>query len=299
MGAPDDFPAGVLLVDKPAGWTSHDVVAKLRRAAGQRRAGHTGTLDPLATGLLVLAFGRATRLVEYATRHDKQYEGLIRLGASTTTDDSEGAVVGGGPVPTLTPHVLLELERAFSGELLQRPPAFSAISQGGRRAYDAARAGQPLDLPPRPVTVRALSLTPADETTLAFHVSCSAGTYVRALARDLGQRLGCGGHIAALRRTAVGALHVRDALPLAELVERLPAEGLEALALPEDELILDCAAALVGAHSAGRLATGLSVTGDTWPDCDPLRVYDEEGAFRGIGRLAGGELRPVKVFSPR
>ncbi|MFN8508066.1 MAG: tRNA pseudouridine(55) synthase TruB [Dehalococcoidia bacterium] len=293
-------PEGILLIDKPAGWTSHDVVAKARRLTRQRRIGHTGTLDPMATGLLVLCLGRATRLVEYLTAHDKRYEGEIVLGVSTDTDDAEGTTTARAPVPPIDGATIEMLEARFTGALLQRPPAYSAVKVEGKRAYAVARGGGELELAARPVTVHSLALTDLGGGRLAIRVHCGPGTYIRSLARDIGAALGCGAHLAALRRTSSGAFDVADAFTLGEL-ERICANGrLQDALLPNDEGLAGMDAALLDADSAARFATGREVACDAAPS-ECVRVFDAAGALAGIGAIAPeGGLRPLKVlqFAP-
>jgi tRNA pseudouridine55 synthase len=288
-------PEGLLLVDKPAGWTSHDVVAKVRRLAGQRRIGHTGTLDPAATGLLVLCLGRATRLVEFMEGHRKAYSGEVVLGVRTATDDAEGDVLERRPVPEIDERALRQLEAAFSGELDQVPPAYSAVSVGGTRAYAAARKGRALDLPSRRVTVYELSLRWAGAERIAIDVECSAGTYVRSLARDIGKSLGCGAHLAMLRRTRVGRFSVQDAPSLAGLEAAIRrAGGIEPFLLPADEALLHLRVALLSSP-ADSWGAGPKSTGGL----EALRVYGARGEFRGIAGLGqGAGIRPWKVIEP-
>jgi tRNA pseudouridine55 synthase len=250
---------GILLVDKPAGWTSHDVVAQVRGLARQRQIGHTGTLDPLATGLLVLCLGRGTRLVEYMVGHDKAYEGEIRLGAATTTDDAEGEVIEAAPVPAVTAEMLRGLEARFSGAIEQIPPAFSAVNIQGQRAYAIARKGGAPALQPRPVVIYSLHLEVAAPETLRIAVSCGAGTYVRSLARDIGRALGTTGHLASLRRTRVGAFDIRDAWEIEALGVIASAGLLGETLIPPDEGVADLAAAIV-APGGAQLAHGAHIT---------------------------------------
>jgi tRNA pseudouridine55 synthase len=288
---------GILLVDKPAGWTSHDVVAKVRGLARQRQIGHTGTLDPLATGLLVLCLGRATRLVEYMTGHNKTYEGEIRLGAATTTDDAEGEVVVTVPVPPLTDEVLRRVEAQFSGAIEQVPPAFSAVKVAGQRAYAVARKGGSPTLQPRPVTVHALRLTPAGLESLRIEATVSAGTYVRSLARDIGRALGSEGHLASLRRTRAGLFDLSGAWPLDDLVT-LAAAGLfgEAL-LPQDEGVADLAAAILSPERARLLANGERLRVESGGPIPVARVFDSTGEFVAIGQVRDDQiLQPLKVL---
>lgn len=223
---------GLLLIDKPSGITSHGVVARVRRLLGVRKVGHSGTLDPDATGLLVLGVGRGTRLLTFLVGADKEYEATIRLGWSTTTDDAAGEQLG--PAVSVTPEHLSACApalTALSGEIQQVPSAVSAIKVGGERAYDLVRSGVEVDLGARPVTVYAIEqvgaprLGPADGgaafADLDIRVACSSGTYVRALARDLGVALGCGAHVVALRRTRLGPFDLAEAVALESLTEEV------------------------------------------------------------------------------
>jgi len=199
-------------VAKPAGPTSHDVVDIARRALGEQRVGHLGTLDPFAKGLLVLVVGRATRLAPFAAEWPKTYEGVIRLGVTTDTDDLTGAVVATAPWTGITPAQLADVIGGFRGAYDQRPPAYSAVKIEGERAYRRARRGEIVAPEPRPVEIRELELVEAAVPDLQFRATVSAGTYLRSLARDIGAKLGCGAHLTALRRTAVGPLRLADAV---------------------------------------------------------------------------------------
>ena len=242
---------GVLLVDKPAGMTSHDVVAIVRRASGERRIGHAGTLDPFATGLLVLLLGRATRLLPYLAGDPKVYEATVRFGHETTTDDATGQPTNHASQPHLSvvEKSILEL----TGLLTQVPPAYSAKQIAGRRAYDAARAGAPLDLPAAPVTVYGWMVGSWDGTTLHATIRCSGGTYIRALARDLGRACGSAAHLSALRRTASGPFVVADAVTLdavraGDLPLRSPVDSLDG-----------CAPEVIDATAIARVVRGMPV----------------------------------------
>ncbi len=210
---------GLLVVDKEAGWTSHDVVAWVRRLIRQRQVGHAGTLDPLATGVLVLCLGQATRLAEYLQRHPKRYQATIRLGETTDTYDAEGQPVERRPVPLLSQEELVPYLQRFQGTITQRPPAFSAVKVAGVAAHRRARRGETVALPPREVTIRELRLLSWTPPELSLEVTCSAGTYIRSLAHDLGQAIGCGAHLVALRRTASGPFTLADAVPLRNLAQ--------------------------------------------------------------------------------
>jgi tRNA pseudouridine55 synthase len=211
--------SGLVIVDKPGGMTSHDVVTRVRRLAGTRRVGHAGTLDPMATGVLVVAVHRATRLLGHLTLTDKRYDATIRLGASTTTDDVEGEVLASRSTEAVTEDAVREALGAFQGEIDQVPSSVSAIKVKGKRAYDRVRAGEQVDLPPRRVTIHALDVTGLDLPDVRISVHCSTGTYIRAIARDLGAALHVGGHLTALRRTAVGPFTLDEARTLDHLTE--------------------------------------------------------------------------------
>jgi tRNA pseudouridine55 synthase len=209
---------GLLLVDKPSGPTSHDVIDGVRRACGLRRVGHAGTLDPFASGLLLVLLGRATRLAQFLVGLTKRYQGTIQLGVVTDTHDRTGAVTAAAPGAEQIPDA--EIRRAMAsltGVQRQRPPAYSAKKLAGRRAYRMARRGETVDLPAIDVEVGRFALTARDGAKLHFEALVSSGTYVRALARDLGERVGCGAHLSELRRTAVGSFEVRDAVPLVQI----------------------------------------------------------------------------------
>ncbi len=209
---PDAGPGtGLFLIDKPAGPTSHDVVQRLRRWTGIRRVGHGGTLDPMATGLLPIFVGRATRLIEYLGEHTKHYRATVRLGVSTDTDDAEGAVVAEAPVPDLSAAEIEQALGAFRGTIEQVPPAFSAVKVGGVTAHRAARRGDPVEIAPREVTIHALTMGDWRSPLLDLEMTVSTGTYVRAIARDLGAQLGCGGHVIEMRRTGIGPVRVEQA----------------------------------------------------------------------------------------
>lgn len=211
--------SGLVVVDKPGGVTSHDVVARVRRLAGTRKVGHAGTLDPMATGVLVLGVNRATRLLGHLTLTDKRYDATIRLGATTTTDDAEGEVVSTIPTTELTEDAVRAAVTSFVGEIDQVPSAVSAIKVDGRRAYARVRAGEDVELPARRVTIHAVEVTRLDLPDVDISVHCSSGTYIRAIARDLGSALGVGGHLTALRRTTVGPFDLAAAHLLDELAD--------------------------------------------------------------------------------
>ena len=285
-------------MDKPKGWTSHDVVAKVRGLVHQRQVGHTGTLDPMATGLLVLCLGGATRLVEYMAGHDKTYEGEITLGESTTTDDTEGDVLQVRPVPELSDALLRALELRFTGELRQRPPAFSAVKVAGQRAYAVARRGGDPVLQPRTVRIHAIRLKPLSATSLIASVKCGAGTYIRSLARDLGEAIGSAAHLSALRRTSAGPFSVLDAWSIESLQGLATDDRLDLAIAPSDDGITALAAAIVTSDRASALAQGRRISTAAASECGSARIYSAAGEFVGIGRISGdGMLQPLKVLT--
>ena len=219
--------AGLLLVDKPAGITSHDVVARVRKSAGTRKVGHAGTLDPMATGLLVLGIESGTKLLTFVVGNDKTYLATIRLGQNTTTDDAEGEVIETRDASQISLEQIHAEIAKLTGDILQRPSSVSAIKVDGERAYARVRAGEIVELPQRPVTVASFEILSPMRSTGRFididvEVSCSSGTYIRALARDLGEALGVGGHLTALRRTRIGGFKVADAITLENAPSALP-----------------------------------------------------------------------------
>ena len=256
----------------------------------------------MATGLLVLCVGQATRLVEYLTGHDKRYTGVIRLGVTTTTGDAEGQAVTTRPVPDLTPRAVEDTLRKFTGPLMQVPPAHSALKVDGRRAYALARAGNAPEMAPRPVAIHSLTGRLVAPDSIAIDVTCSAGTYIRSLARDIGEDLGCGAHLAALRRESAGPFRVEQAVSL-QALERLAAAGdLEGILLSIDEGIRDMEAALVNDEAADIIANG----GWWATECgveraaEVARIYSAKGDFVGVGSVSSsGEIRPMKVLRRR
>jgi tRNA pseudouridine55 synthase len=281
------FRHGLLLVDKPAGPTSHDVVQAARRALKERRIGHTGTLDPTATGLLVLCVGKATRLQQYLLAWPKTYVGEIRLGIATTTYDTEGEPVGEvRPVPALGAARMRELEARYSGELEQLPPPYSAKKTGGRKFYELARAGESVPLEPKRVSVHHLRLEEAEGERLRFDVTCSSGTYVRSLAHDIGAALGCGGHLAWLRRVRIGPWAVEQAVK-AELLARRDSElderafvPLSQTSLPYPEVLLNPVALDHFCHGREVLVRDVEAMP---PPGGNVTVRDRAGELVGIG----------------
>lgn len=285
---------GLLNIDKPAGPTSHDVVARVRRMAGRStRVGHAGTLDPMATGVLPVALGHATRLIEYLADARKGYVGLVRLGATTATDDAEGEVLATCPVPPLDDAAIEAAVAPLRGAILQIPPAYAALHYQGRRLYDLARAGAAPELPPRPVVIYRLDWERAGPDTLRIVVECGKGAYIRSLARDIGAALGCGAHLAALRRTFVGPFHLDTALSL-DTLGADPANLVAAL-LPPETAIADWPAVTLDAEKARRVANGMPVDLPAL-DGERARAHGPDGALLAVLRRSGDHWRPEKVF---
>ena len=291
---------GLVIVAKPGGLTSHDVVARIRRLAGTRRVGHAGTLDPMATGVLVTGVGKATRLLGYLALTEKEYSGTIRLGQTTDTDDAAGTP--GPPVPALTiEHAdLLRAVATLTGEISQVPPGISAIKVGGERAYRLARAGQAPALAARNVTVSRFDVTgtrPAGQLLdVDVAVTCSSGTYIRALARDLGAALGVGGHLTALRRSRVGPYDLSQALTLDQLAARLERTGV----LPVTPLAEAAAAAFarrdLTADEARDLGYGRRLA-PTGTGEEPVAAFGPDGSLVALLTDADGRARSLAVFA--
>ena len=292
---------GWLVLDKPVGMTSTQAVGAVRRLFDARKAGHAGTLDPLATGVLPIALGEATKTVPYAVDGTKHYRFTVRWGAGTDTDDAEGRITATSELRPAREAVEALLPR-FTGSILQTPPAFSAIKVDGNRAYDLARAGEVVELEARLVQIDSLDLRDMpDADTAIFEARCGKGTYVRALARDMGSELECLGHLIALRRTRVAPFDEAQAVRLSDL--EAAAEGgedaLHALLLPIEAALQDLAAISVGQNDAARLLRGQAVlirgrdapttAGPTYATC--------KGQLIAVGQIEKGELRPVRVFN--
>jgi tRNA pseudouridine55 synthase len=280
-----DVDGGLLLVDKPAGITSHDAVARVRKALSVRKVGHAGTLDPMATGLLVIGVGRGTRLLRFLGDFPKLYEGTGILGVETTTLDADGDVVRESSL-RVSERELRAAVAGFVGEIEQIPPAFSAVKVGGERLYRAAREGRAVEAPPRRVTVYAFTVRRFDWPRFEFRVRCGGGTYVRSLVADVGTALGCGAHLAALRRTAIGPFDVSDARPPDEPGSPLPLETavrhLAAITLHPDE-------ARAAVHGSCLGPAGIP---------GPYRALDPDGHLIGIYRDDGAKAVPEVILAP-
>jgi tRNA pseudouridine55 synthase len=285
MGA---APGGLVIIDKPAGMTSHDVVARVRRTVGTPKVGHAGTLDPMATGVLVLGVERATRLLGHLMLTDKTYSATVRLGAATTTDDAEGEVVSSAPAAHLTEEAVSAALHAFEGEIDQVPSTVSAIKVGGKRAYALARAGEDVELEPRRVTIHSIDAggfaREGDFLDVEIRVSCTSGTYIRAIARDLGAALGVGGHLTALRRHSVGPFTLDGANTDLDHLVVTPLADAARAAFPSYDLDAEQAQAV-------RYGRALPL------DLDVLTaVFAPGGEFLALYRPEGGRARPAAVF---
>jgi len=281
--------AGLVVVDKPAGITSHDVVSRVRRLAGTRKVGHAGTLDPMATGVLLVGVNRATRLLGHLMLTEKAYDATIRLGVTTVTDDAEGEVLGEASTDALAEQAVRAGLAAMIGDIEQRPSAVSAIKVEGRRAYDRVRAGEQIDLPARTVRIDAIDVTRLDLPEIDVRVRCSSGTYIRAIARDLGETLGVGGHLTALRRTAVGPFTTADARTLDALSD-------DFAMLPIAEVARRCFPALdLDGEQAASVRVGRALPVVAAHE-GPIALFAPDGGFLALYERARDGIRPVAVF---
>ncbi len=284
---------GILLIDKEADWTSNDVVAKLKGILHQRRIGHSGTLDPMATGLLVVFVGRATRAVEFAEGHDKSYRAGLRLGLVTDTQDTTGNVLESSVVNVGENELKAVLE-SFKGPQLQLPPMYSAIKVKGRRLYDIARAGGEVERKKRPITIHDISLAGRDGEDYILDVSCSKGTYVRTICYDIGAALGCGACMSALRRTKAGGFDVAQAHKLSD-VQRYADEGrIEELLIPVDELFTEYEKCSASERDEKRIRCGNEYKTEL-PE-GRYRVYSAKGEFLMLGISENGMMKTIKSF---
>ncbi len=296
-----DVVSGVLVVDKPVGLTSHDVVKIIRRGTGIRRAGHTGTLDPRASGVLVVLIGPAVRLSEWVSAADKRYMATIRLGASTDTYDAEGRVTTSAPWESITEEEFAAMLKEFEGEIEQVPPPYSAVRVGGRRAYDLARKGEPVDLKPRKVHVYSLELLEWAPPEVVVDVHCSSGTYVRSLAHEIGQRLGCGAHLVGLRRTKAGRFTLRDAVPLRRLREAFEAGDWYRYLIPAAEALADWPQVVLDIDEVETIRHGQRIPAKgehELKDGDLVCAVTEQGDLAAVLMYVAesNEYQPKKVF---
>ncbi|MEO6349866.1 MAG: tRNA pseudouridine(55) synthase TruB [Candidatus Limnocylindrales bacterium] len=299
MSAGPNLLNGILVVAKAPGPTSHDIVALVRRLSGVKRVGHGGTLDPFAAGVLPIFVGHATRLVEYHLTDEKQYRALVCFGARSTTDDIDGELTPTGNAPHQA--AVEDALAGFRGEIEQVPPDYSAVRVAGRKAYELARHGEKPELRARQVTIKRLDMvvwegSDPDRPVATIEVRCSAGTYIRALARDLGELLDSGAYLAALTRTASGPFTIDQAQPLEEVRTALTEDRARDLLLPMDTGLDSYPRMTMGAHDVASLARGQHVrrAGDLVEGL--VRVLDETGRLVAIARAGGGVLKPEKVF---
>ncbi len=299
-----DEPCGVLVVDKPQGWTSFDVVNKVRRLYGTRRVGHTGTLDPMATGVLVVLVGRAAKAAEYISAHEKSYRAVMRLGLTTDTEDTEGRVLSrSDSIPDA--DAVISAASGFCGDIMQTPPMYSALKVDGQKLCDLARKGKTVERHARAVTVRSLVCEPSvgscDEYTL--NVTCSAGTYIRTLCADIGARLGCGGVMSELRRLSVGGFTLDEAHTLEEL-EKLTTDERNALLMPVESLFGELECVVLPEFFERLFRSGCEIyqkkLKTSFADGTRLRVCGANGRFFALGDVSeypgGSALKSIKIF---
>ena len=281
---------GIVIVDKPQGWTSQDVTARLRRVFGTRRIGHGGTLDPMATGVLPVFVGRATRAVEFFEHAEKTYETVLRLGITTDTEDRTGTVLSERDV-SFTEGQLQEALEAFRGEIWQVPPMYSALKVNGQKLCDLARKGKTVERQPRPVTIHELTLVERGENTLRLRVRCSKGTYIRTLCKDIGETLGCGGCMDSLLRISAGEYTISEAVPLQTLLDT---EEPEAYLRGVDTMFRNYPAATLTANQETRCRNGnpfsVSLTPGTY------RAYSQAGEFLMLAKVEDGVMSTLKSF---
>jgi tRNA pseudouridine55 synthase len=294
--------SGVLVVDKPVGMTSHDVVEAIRRGTGIRRAGHTGTLDPRASGVLVILVGPAVRLSEYVSASDKRYQAIIRLGSSTDTFDAEGKFVRSDQPVNVTEEQFETILKQFEGEIEQTPPPYSAVKVGGRRAYDMARQGEEVELAPRKIQVHHLEVLEWAPPEVVVDVHCSSGTYVRSLANDMGNALGTGAYLVGLRRTKSGRFSLRDATPLRKLQEAFTAGNWYQFLIPAAEALGDWTAVELNPDDVEEVRHGHRVKAAAGvPQPDLVRGVSMAGELIALmvpatGEDGSAEWQPKKVF---
>ena len=298
-GRSDDL-HGILNINKPSGMTSHDVVLRVRRCTGQRKVGHAGTLDPLATGVLLICLGQATRLTEYLMAGRKIYRAVICLGITTDTYDATGSVIARQPVGELSLERIGQVLASFEGAIQQRPPAYSAIRQAGRRLYRLARQGVAVQTTPRPVYIEAIRLIAWQSPRLTLEVTCSAGTYIRSLAHDIGQQLGVGGHVAELSRLASGDWRIEQSITLEQLEAAVAVGDWHKLVQPMDGALRQFEAVHLAPETAERVAYGQTVVLGIAASTPLLRAYAPGGRLLALLEPADGPglWRPTKVFLP-
>ena len=281
---------GIVIIDKPEGWTSQDVVSKLRGVLHTKRIGHGGTLDPMATGVLPVFVGRGTRAVEFFEHAEKCYETVLRFGITTDTEDITGTVLEEKPVSVTRQQLEAALEQ-FRGDIQQIPPMYSALKINGQKLCDLARKGKQVERTPRTITIMALTLLEFTGNTARLRVACSKGTYIRTLCKDIGQALGCGGCMESLRRVQAGAYTIDEAIPLSQLVE---SDDPERYLRPVDTMFVQYPAVTLTEKQALRCRNGNSFS-ITLPD-GTYRAYDEAGAFLMLAKVESGVMSTIKSF---
>lgn len=293
---PNNTISGVLVVDKPVGYTSHDIVQIIRRGTGIRRAGHTGTLDPRASGVLVVLLGPAVRLSEYVSASDKRYQAVIQLGTTTDTYDADGQVLTNNPV-NITEEQFVAALQSFIGEIEQVPPPYSAVKVKGRKAYEMAREGEDIDLQPRKIRVYSLELLEWAPPEAVIDVYCSSGTYIRSLANDLGKMLGCGAHLVGLRRTKSGRFTLRDAVPLRKLKEAFEQGNWYQYVIPAAEALSDWPSVELTSEQVDAVRHGHRIPGKAGIG-KMARGISEQGELIALLEFdpATSEWQPKKVF---
>jgi len=285
---------GVIIIDKPAGWTSHDVIGKLRGLLRERRIGHGGTLDPMATGVLPVFVGRATRAVPFCENAEKEYIAALRPGVITDTLDTTGTVLETRPCDVAADDILSVLPR-FLGEQLQVPPMYSALKVGGKKLYELARKGVEVERSARPVTISELELTGVENGDFILRVVCSKGTYVRSLCADIGEALGCGASLSSLRRTRAGRFTLADAVTIEDAVSAAASGMAQELLRPVDSLFSDYPAVTITQENMKKCLNGTDFpfSSDT---CGLCRVYAPSGEFLMLGKLEDSVMKTVKSF---
>ena len=285
---------GILIVDKPDGWTSQDVAAKLRGVFHERRIGHGGTLDPMATGVLPIFVGRATRAAEFMESAEKEYIAGLRLGLVTNTQDTSGEALESHPVD-VTREQLEAVLKQFTGRIQQIPPMYSAVKIGGKKLYELARKGQEIERKPREITIHALELLDGTGSDWTLRVHCSKGTYVRTLCHDIGAALGCGGCMSSLRRTMAGRFTLDGALTMQQILDFAAQGAPQELLLPVDAVFSQYPALIVTLAQTTRVRNGAEVRDREFPD-GMCRVYSETGEFLMLGKVSAHTLCTVKNF---
>jgi tRNA pseudouridine55 synthase len=291
---------GVLNINKPSGITSHDVVERVRRILHEKRIGHTGTLDPLATGVLVLCVGRATRIAQYLEAGEKEYKAIMRLGVTTDTLDAEGQVLATKSYTPPEKQQIIEVMKGFTGSIMQRPPAYSAVKVAGVPSYKLAREGKAELLKPRPITIFSIELTAFEDPLIILLVRCSKGVYIRSLCAEIGDALGMGAHLAGLERTRSGRFSIDRAVSLDQLQAMMTAGTVEQVVTPIDDALAEFPSVPISETETVRVMNGnaiscpLSIANIT---SERVRLHSPEGRLLGLARIVAGVVKPDLVFS--